>query len=80
MERGPMSDDERERRGGELVTRWEAERIMMQGLSDYELKVVNPRHLETQQSLGTLKNMFWGIVLLCFTILGGIITVLAKHS
>lgn len=44
-------------RGGENVTRYEAEKLMTQMLQDYETKVVVPRHEETQSSLTEIKNI-----------------------
>ena len=66
--------------GGQLITLWEAERMMGEMLAKYEGKVVQPRHEETQGSLDDLKRMFWGIVLLLITILGTLLGAVAtKH-
>lgn len=51
-----MSEAEKERRGGELVTRWEAERIVTTMLEEYERKVIAPRHKETQDDLLEVKK------------------------
>lgn len=44
-------------KGGELITLYEA-RIMMDAmLKNYEREVVEPRHKETQDSIGELKGL-----------------------
>ena len=44
-----MSNEER--RGGEFITRYEAQNMTTEALKTYEREVVAPRHLETQTSL-----------------------------
>ncbi len=45
------------RAGGEYVTLYEAEKLMNAMLKDYEREVVQPRHEETQGSIGELKSL-----------------------
>lgn len=43
--------------GGEYITRYEADKLMTEMLRDYEAKIVNPRHAETQGSIAEVKNL-----------------------
>jgi hypothetical protein len=46
-----------ERRGGEFITRYEAEGMTTEALRRYEREVVEPRHVETQRDLGDIKKL-----------------------
>lgn len=45
------------RNGGEYVTLYEAEKMMTNMLKEYEREVVSPRHRETQDSIGEIKDL-----------------------
>lgn len=45
------------RPGGGYITLYEAEKLMTAMLKEYEREVVEPRHAETQTSLGGIKDL-----------------------
>lgn len=45
------------RPGGTYVTLYEAEKLMTTMLKEYEREVVEPRHAETQTSLGEISRL-----------------------
>jgi predicted lysophospholipase L1 biosynthesis ABC-type transport system permease subunit len=43
--------------GGQFITLYEAKELMVSMLADYESKIVNPRHLETQNALKDIQTL-----------------------
>lgn len=65
---------------GEYKTESEVRVLIQLGLENYEAKIVEPRHKETQADLRDLKRMFWALILLVITSLAVGITTLATRS
>lgn len=45
----------------DYITRAEAELLVTRGIEGYELKVVAPRHVETQSSLTEIRDLVVGV-------------------